>query len=162
MDTRRIPLTKGQWAIVDKADYLPLSRMGSWYYQIGPRNASGYAAMKGSDGRLVLMHRVILGLARGQFSDHINGDTIDNRRANLRAATPSQNMFNRKLNKNNTTGYKGVIHGPTTQRPFLAVIQKGGKATRLGAFSTPTEAATAYNAAAVRLFGPYARLNALP
>ena len=160
METRRILLSKGMIAIVDRNDYLWLENMGSWYYHVGIKNKCGYAARKESNGNLILMHRMILGLDRHQSSDHINGDTLDNRRCNLRIATASQNMYNRRLNKNSTTGFKGgrsVCSGRKVS--FLSVICRDRKHIRLGSFGNPEDAAMAYDDAAIRLFGEYARLN---
>ena len=93
--TRRIPLTKGQFALVDDADYEVLSKH-SWY-------ASGvrfYAARRRKDNernprKLVYMHRELLGVESSSLHvDHINGNRLDNRRSNLRIVTVAENAQN--------------------------------------------------------------------
>lgn len=103
------------------------------------------------------MHRVILGLTSpNQISDHINGNKIDNRRANLRVCTRTENNRNRRgvIRKN---GYKGVYLQTNTGRWAAEANHK-----YLGAFATAEEAALAYNRAALELHGEFARLNVVP
>lgn len=90
---------------------------------------------------------------RGRL-DHRDGDFTNNRMVNLRRASHSQNMANRKLNKNSTTGFKGV-----TKRGdrFLAYVNKDGQRHWLGYFPTAAEAHAAYVAAAQKLHGEFAR-----
>lgn len=78
--------------------------------------------------------------------DHINGDRSDNRLENLRSATQSENIVNRKAQKNNELGIKGVCikRGKKYSRPFIATIKKDGKKRTIGRFATPQEAAAAY------------------
>jgi len=87
--------------------------------------------------------------------DHINGDHADNRISNLRLATGTQNQANKGLQRNNTTGFKGVGYRP--DRGFFAIIKKDRKSHYLGQFNTAEEAHAAYCAAAKRLFGEFAR-----
>jgi len=100
------------------------------------------------------MHRVVLGLSPsdGGIVDHINGDGLDNRRANLRFATQSQNLAN-KRSVANRTGFKGVRLRLSGR--FEAAC--GGK--RLGCYDTAREAARAYNTQAVAMFGQFAATN---
>lgn len=92
--------------------------------------------------------------------DHKNGDGLDNRRINLRICTHSQNAKNRKTQANNKSGYKGVVKiKNTTNRSYRAFIRCDGKQIDLGCFSTPEEAASAYDVKAKALFGEFARLN---
>lgn len=87
--------------------------------------------------------------------DHANGDGADNRIANLRLATATLNQANKGLQKNNTTGFKGVRR--KNDGRYFSVIKKQGKVHYLGLFTEPALAHAAYEAAASRLFGKFAR-----
>lgn len=163
-----IPLTKGQVALVDECD-ADLAEY-KWHAQFLPNYSTpNYQAQRFTwagkkQKRIVLMHRLILSrilereLGRYEFVDHINNNPLDNRRSNLRLATPSQNLGNRVRNKNNTSGYKGVTWNKQTHR-WKAAIQAQGKARHLGYFSTPEEAHEAYCKAAKELFGEFANFG---
>lgn len=105
------------------------------------------------------MHRLIMRAKKGQILDHINGDRFDNRKENLRFCTNSQNLANRSKTSLNKSGYKGVTFIPGRLRPWRAVITYKGKYTNLGYFETKEQAALAYNKAAVKYFGEFARYN---
>ncbi len=93
--------------------------------------------------------------------DHINGLTLDNRRANLRIATPSQNARNKRIHRGKKASkYKGVYLCPRLKKPkWTARIYIEGRHYTFNGFATETEAAIAYDEAAIRLFGEFARLN---
>lgn len=103
---QKIELTQGKYAIVDNDDFGRLS-FNSWCLA-----DSGYAKRgTKSNGKTTIhyMHRQITGAKIGEYVEHINGDKLDNRKANLRLVTQSINGHNRHgLNKNNTSGYRGV------------------------------------------------------
>ena len=107
-------------------------------------------------------HRLAWWFVHGEFPksqiDHINGDRRDNRIANLRLATNSQNMANRKLNANSKSGVKGVCFHAGSQR-WRARLQVNGKRIHLGDYKNKEAAEIAYEAAAKRHFGEYARLK---
>jgi hypothetical protein len=86
--------------------------------------------------------------------DHINRNRSDNRIANLRIATPTQNQANRSVCKRNTTGFKGVTVDPRTGR-FRAKIRVNGKRTHIGVFDSAEEAGAAYVAASRRVYGDF-------
>jgi hypothetical protein len=104
------------------------------------------------------MQNVILPPPEGRLVDHENQDGLDNRRANLRIATRSQNNANQRRRKDNTSGYKGVVWHKRERR-WQAQIQVEGKCLYLGGFDDPKDAAQAYNVAAFTHFGEFARLN---
>lgn len=147
---KSINLTKEKFTLVDDSDFHYLN-MFKWCYAIRG------GALKAKGGR-EYMHRLILGAKKGQIVDHIDGDNLNNQRHNLRFANKSQNAANRGLDKNNTSGYKGVSLDKRygTYRAYIAV---SGKYLHLGTFATKQEAAAAYNAAAVLYFKEFAWLN---
>lgn len=161
-DYRLIPLTQGQFAKVDAIDYWWISQW-KWCAQWSKFSRSYYAmrANVNQDGTrsLCSMHRQILGLERGdkRLGDHINAhDTLDNRRSNLRIATPAQNAHNSRKHSHNTSGYKGVSLDKRKGR-WYAHIKAGDVRRRLGYFDTPEAAHAAYCAAARELHGEFAR-----
>jgi hypothetical protein len=106
----------------------------------------------------VLMHRALLAVA-GPV-DHTNGDGLDNRRANLRAATCTENARNVRVHRDNLAGWKGVSKAPPRVRArWRARIWVDGRELRLGYFDDPEAAARAYDAAAREYFGAFAALN---
>jgi len=112
----------------------------------------------GLDGiiRVKYMHREILGEEpkRLVYADHKNGDTLDNRRENLRWATPQQSRFNSSVRYNNKLGVKGVhVFG----KKYRAMICHNGKRMHLGLFETIEEAKVAYDSMAKQLFGDFSR-----
>lgn len=157
---RRIPLTRGLYAKVDPEDYPRLSQY-KWY-ATSDKNRGGkvYAERtvweRGKRKRNVLMHREILEVPKGMMVDHINGDGRDNRKANLRAATPKQNVWNTKAR--GKSKYKGVWQVKGTGK-WCARIKVNGKQRNLGRFDDEVEAAKAYDRAAKEECGEFAKLN---
>lgn len=157
---REIPLTQGRVAVVDEADYEWLSRW-KWYAQrCGGAVFYARRRRQKSDGEgpsRIHMHREILGVESLDV-DHVDGDGLNNRRANLRPASDGQNSANKRLYKNSATGFKGVCVDRETGK-YRAYIQVERKWQHLGMFDCPKDAARAYDAAARELFGEYARPN---
>lgn len=159
---KEIPITRGYIPIVDDADYEFLMQ---WKWSaVGPEGGPVYAVRQIRVGRKtylpVRMHRLVLGVPEGNWVvDHINHDTLDNRKQNLRLATHDQSAQNRR-SKRNKSGYRGVYKnfGSAT---YLAVIQCRGRRITLGNFRDPIEAAKAYDEAAKRLHGRFAVVNFL-
>lgn len=149
-----IPLTQGKFALVDDEDYERLSKY-SWHYSKPPKSKTGYARRNDlASGTKPLMHREILNAQNHVMVDHINGDGLINIRANLRTCTRNQNCWNRKLNENNSTGFKGVsMFGER----FRAVIVVQNKHISLGLFNTAKDAGEAYRIAAEKYHGDFAR-----
>lgn len=119
----------------------------------------GYAACK-AGGKSILLHRLIMSPKPGELVDHITGNTLDNRRANLRICTSAQNSKNQLLRVDNTSGFKGVRRH-TSGAKWEALIKHNGKRHYLGLFDDPRVAAHAYNRAAIQLHGEFACLNPL-
>lgn len=106
------------------------------------------------------MARFILDAPKGIMTDHRDGDTLNNQRENLRLATNQQNQHNqRRLRRDNTTGFKGVTLWPR-KGVYNAQIYVNTIRKSLGCYKTPEEAAAAYDAAAVKYFGEFAATNA--
>ncbi len=98
--------------------------------------------------RMVYLHRFISEPPPGLHVDHINGDKLDNRRCNLRHCTQSQNQYNRKLDRANKSGYKGVCFDNFAGR-WMASIKINKRFKFLGHYNNPASAHEAYRAAAV-------------
>jgi hypothetical protein len=153
-----IPLQRGLVAIIDVWDQ-PLVADYHWYAVKDCHKYYAYAHAKKSNGSdtTIKMHRLILPGVR--LIDHWDGNGLNNRRTNLRAATDSQNHVNsagcvqRRLSR-----FKGV-HTEKRTGKFDARLKAYGKTHCLGTFSTEEEAARAYDAAALRIFGAFAFLN---
>lgn len=150
-----VSLPCGRTIKVDECD-LPLLSDSRWVIQ-GDDKRGRYVYRGGRRGEV--LHRVIMGAPKGLVVDHINGDTLDNRRSNLRVCTNAQNLRNQK--PVGSKGAKGVCWRERTQK-YRATICLNYKRTELGGFETENEAALAYDIAALRLHGDYARLNFNP
>ena len=148
-------------ATVDVADWPWLSKW-KWYAIFG--HGYFYAARTTSrkDGKrhLIRKHRLIMGAAAGQQIDHINHQTCDNRRVNLRPCNRNKNQWNRALNKNSASGFKGVSFNRECGK-FVAYIQFNGHRKHLGCFATASAAAAAYDAKATKLHRDFARTNSM-
>lgn len=104
---KQIKLTKGQFALVDDADFEKLNQF-KWHAQWSPDTKSFYAYRTDIEGIKEFIHRKIMNFPEGMQIDHINHDTLNNTRENLRAVTISQNQMNKRTYSNNTSGCKGV------------------------------------------------------
>jgi hypothetical protein len=152
---KEISLSRGQVALVDDVDY---DFVNQWKWYASPsKNGRWYAVRMPTHCKMEKMHRLIMNCPDGMTVDHINGDGLDNRRSNLRVCTEAENNRNRGKNINNTSGYKGVHVTPYGK--YAAAITAHGKQIRLGNFSTPEDAARAYDKAAKQHHGEFAWLN---
>jgi hypothetical protein len=148
-----IQLSQGQLSSVDDDVFEELNQH-RWHFGKG-----GYAyrcrRINGKNCAFQL-HSAILPKKEGLEIDHINRNKLDNRLENLRYATHGQNMANRSIGKNNTSGFKGVFKNGSG---WIARIFQNGKFLNLGTYSTRREAAITYNLTASTLFGHFALLN---
>jgi len=106
----------------------------------------------------IYLHRFIMSPPSGSVVDHVNGDPLDNRKTNLRICSPAENAKNRSKNKISSSSYKGVRWHKVTAR-WCAVIKSNGKQYWLGLFKNEKDAALAYDSAARRLHGEFAKTN---
>lgn len=158
--TKEIPLTKGKFAIVDDEDYEELSKY-KWQASSIRRNEICYATRKvivNGKRKEVKMHIVINRTPAGMDTDHINGNGLDNRKENLRTASPSQNAINigKRKKSGTSSSYKGVGRNG---KKWASVISLNGKKIYLGMYESEIEAARVYDAKAKELYGEFALLN---
>jgi hypothetical protein len=145
--TKKIKVGRNHYAIVDEDIYEYLNKF-KWHYK------EGYATAT------VRMHRLIIPVNNGEIIDHINHDRLDNRKTNLRACKRINNGWNRSINKNNKSGYKGVYWDKKAKK-WKAQIAFCKKKLNLGRYFDKISAATAYNISAKKLFGKFANINVL-
>ncbi len=158
--SRTIPLSRGYVAVVDDEDYEWLSER-KWFATQDRKNVSTYAyrtEMRNGRTRYISMHRVILDAPKGMTVDHIDGNGLNNTRANLRLATVAQNTRNMKIKSGYSSRFKGV-HWATRPKRWRATIHVGDKIFSLGEYRDEERAALAYDEAARHHFGEFARLN---
>lgn len=156
--THSIPLTKGMVALVDSED---VHRVGdrNWSASRPPGSVTFYATrcLRTQSGHFAEpLHRVVMDAPDDMEVDHINGDTLDNRRCNLRLATRAENSCNRRISRNNTSGYKGVSFDKK-RGVWVAYITVARRRRHLGSFPAAELAHEAYCKAALELHGEFAR-----
>jgi len=139
------------FAIIDAEDYWLAAGI------LWSKNGKGYASANGySAGKNVSvpLHCLVNKTPKGFDTDHINGNRLDNRRENLRSATPSQNIRNRGPLRGRK--FKGAYKA---KKNWIAQITVNYRRVQLGTFPTEAMAAAAYDAAAIKYHGAFARLN---
>jgi hypothetical protein len=152
-----IPLTKGRVAIVDDDMYDYLNQW-KWFYHV-----NGYALRtykENGKSKKERMHRAVINAPSGYDVDHINGNKLDNRKSNLRVATRSQNNYNKSVQSNSTSGFKGVSWS-TQKNKWRARIHVDKQEINLGFFEYTIDAVMAYNEAAMKYHQSFAKLNTL-
>ena len=158
---RLIRMAQPRYAKVDPADYKRL-REYEWFTMKGKNTfyARGRVAIsKTGKEKLTSLHQKIIEVPKGMVVDHINHDGMDNRRANLRAATRAQNIRNRKkFAKSSGSKYKGIYWKKKT-RKWEASITFERKKIFLGCFRNEVDTAKAYDRAARKYHGEFASLN---
>jgi hypothetical protein len=148
-----IPLTQGYEAIID-ADDVHLVEGRNWSADTRVNNVYARAKVRQEDGssKPVLLHKMLSGYA---MTDHRDGNGLNNRRSNLRPATHAENMRNRSVYKNSSSGVRGVY--PRGSGKWRAAITVDGHVRWLGTFYDIQDAAKAYAAASAELHGDFGR-----
>ena len=166
---KKIKLTQGKYAIVDADDYDELIK---WKWHIKPSGGSSFYAVHSESiytpkskttkwsrrCRQYNMHRIIMKVPPNKQIDHINGNGLDNRKANLRVCSKSENSRNKvRWSNKKSSIYKGVFQ--RSKNCWSAVIGFERNIYHLGYFNTEKKAALAYNKAAKQYHRKFARLN---
>ena len=156
---KTIPLTQGYFTKVDNEDYEKFASI-RWHAAFGADSKPRACRKTDLNGKKVTQHlsRVITEAKKGTNVDHINHDTLDNRKSNLRFCNPSENQANMIKPKNNTSGYKGVCWNKMAHK-WQVNICKDCKRYYFGLHKSKKKAARVYDDAAIKMFGEFAKLN---
>jgi len=157
---RKIYLTEGEWTILDTEDYYRFNNF-KWFVSGKKRKFYAIRSVKiGPDEiKTVRLHREIMKPPRGLLVDHRNNNTLDNRKANLRLATHLQNACNRRKTKSKTSSRFRGVHLMKRSGRWGAHIMYRRKSMWLGSFTNEIDAAKAYDEAAKKYHGEFAKLN---
>lgn len=166
---KTIKLTQGKFAQVDDEDFEYLNKF-KWYAQL--RFGTWYAGTNTKLGngkyKSVQMHRLILGITDPKILiDHKYHNGLDNQKKHMRISTRAQNKMNGTAHKGSSSKYLGVsIYRATAKNrnksdKWKAQIGLSGKMKSLGYFHLESDAAVAYNNAALKYFGEFANLNSI-
>lgn len=161
MSEVEIPLTQGKVALIDAED---TERVLKYQWHACHRPPNWYAATSAERrrGRVIYLHRLITNAKKGEHVDHINGDGLDCRRENLRICTNAENRRNMRVQRGESR-FKGVARCRTSAtRVWEAYIWFNNRKIALGNYETESEAARAYNAAALKYHRDFACLNEIP
>ncbi len=157
---RKIFIGEERYTIVDQPDFYWLNNF-HWVAKGKGDLIYAFRIVSKENGgiSMVRMHREIMSFPKGLLVDHRNNNTLDNRRANLRLATSSQNMVNRRRDKSkNSSQFRGVRFRKERGR-WSAQITVNGKTFWLGSYDNEIDAARAYDRAAMKYHGEFAKSN---
>lgn len=156
---KTIELTKGFCTLVNSENYDWLSGF-KWYADNSAKYSTYVLRADYSSGNLkkIRMHRLIMRAKKGFVVDHIDGNGLNNQKSNLRVCSRKLNSYNSRLSSCNTSGYKGV-HLIKGRHKYRAYIGHGKDRWNLGCFNCKHEAGEAYNKAAIKRYGEFAKLN---
>lgn len=152
-------ITKGFKAIIDSEDAY-LIKDFKWVADVRRHGLVYVKAVKIISGkqRSYYLHRLVMQAKKGTIIDHKNHNGLDNRKVNLRLATPSQNLSNKRHLLKTSSIYKGVCFDKTHRR-WVARIKVNNKTKKIGTFTSEVEAALAYNSHVKQLHGEFGILN---
>jgi hypothetical protein len=158
MNMKQIQLTKEKTALVDDEDYEVLKQY-KWFADWNKSIKYWYARTRVYDKVTkksvnLSMHRMVTGAAKGEVVDHINNNTLDNTKSNLRICTHSQNHMNSTKQANNTSGFKGVCWNKRKSK-WMAQIGKDGMHINIGYYKTAEQAYYAYLKKSKELHGEF-------
>jgi hypothetical protein len=155
---KQIKISQNKYTQVDDSDFEELNKY-KWMAKKDKKNFYVARHSKGGTRKLILMHRVVANTPNGMFTDHIDGDGLNNQKSNLRVCSNQQNSVNRGKNNNNTSGLKGVywVQNGKSSGKWRALIGFKGKFIHLGLFSSKEAAYEAYCTACCKLHGDFAK-----
>ena len=158
---KEIKITKGYVTQVSDEDYDELKKY-KWFADVRPCTvyARRTKSINEENQKKIFIHRQILKVKLGEYTDHIDGNGLNNTRENLRIVTSCQNNRNRKKIPGRSSKYKGVSFEKDRNK-WRSIIINNYQKIDLGRFDNEVDAAKAYNKAAIELFGEFARLNDL-
>lgn len=146
--------------ILDDDDYEKFKSF-NWWLLSSSKSKHRYVAtnMKVDETliRLALIHREIMNAKKGEIVDHINGNTLDNRKKNLRIVTRQQNTWNSTKHKTNKTGYKGIMHYKYKKGWFKVQVRQNNKVYYLGIYPDIEQAKKVYINFVKKHRGEYAK-----